>query len=116
MLRMSQELHHIKRARDQKLNSLKEEATALDRRVERLEQNVKGFFFSLLSQDKKHGDNAVASPNVVSGCKKLSPVGALAEELKDKTDSLSERPFFVSTRSTQIETFFSVIRLFSFNA
>lgn len=116
MLRMSQELHHIKRARDQKLNSLKEEAAALDRRVEMLEQNVKGFFFSLLSQDKQHGDNTVTSPNVVSGCKKLSPVAALEEELKDKTDSLSERPFFVSTKSTQIETFFSVIRFFSFNS
>lgn len=100
---MSQELHHIKRARDQKLNSLKEEAAALDRRVEMLEQNVKGFFFSLLSQDKQHRNNVVASPNVVSGCKKPSPVGVLAEEL---TDGLSERPFLVSTRSTQIETFF----------
>lgn len=106
---MSQELHHIKRARDQKLNSQKEEAAALDRRVEMLEQNVKGFFFLLLSQDKQHEDNAVASPNVVSGSKKLSPVAASAEELKDKTDSLPERPFFVSTISTQIETFFSVI-------
>lgn len=109
MLRMSQELHHIKRARDQKLNSQKEEAAALDRRVEMLEQNVKGFFVSLVSQDKQHEDNAVGSPNVVSGSKKLSPVAALAEELKDETDSLPERPFFVSTISTQIEIFFSVI-------
>lgn len=114
MLRMSQELHHIKRARDQKLNSQKKEAVALDRRVEMLEQNVKGFFFSLLSQDKQHEDNAVASPNVVSGSKKLSSVAASAEELKDMTDSLPERPFFVSTRSTQIETFFSVIQTFLF--
>lgn len=116
MLRISQELHHIKRARDQKLNSQKKEAVALDRRVEMLEQNVKRFFFSLLPQDKQHEDNAVVNPNVVSGSKKLSPVAALAEELKDMTDGLPERPFFVSTQSTQIEAFSVLFRLFSFNA
>ncbi|XP_075881894.1 uncharacterized protein LOC142887870 isoform X3 [Nelusetta ayraudi] len=96
MLSMCQELHHIKRARDQKLSLQKEEASALNGRVEGLEKNVKGLFLSLFCQDSQHGDNAVSNPNAVSACKKLSPAATLPEDTKNKTDGPSERPFLAA--------------------
>lgn len=95
MLSMCQDLCHIKRARDHKLSLQKEEASALDGRVEGLEKNVKGLFFSLFSQDNQHGDGAVSNTNVVSGYKKLPPAATLPEDTRNKTDGLSESPFLV---------------------
>lgn len=112
MLSMCQELHHIKRARDQTLSLQKEEASALNGRVEGLEKNVKGLFLSLFCQDSQHGDNAVSNPNAVSAYKKLSPAATLPEDTRNKTDGPSERPFLVSTKSTQIKNIFSTILTF----
>lgn len=100
MLSVCQELHHIKRARDQKLSLQQEEASALNGRVEGLEKNIKRLFFSLLPQVNQHGDNAVCSPNAVSGYKKLSHVATLPEDTRTRTDGPSESPFLVSTKST----------------
>lgn len=110
MLSMCQELHHIKRARDQTLSLQKEEASALNGRVEGLEKNVKGLFLSLFCQDSQHGDNAVSNPNAVS--EKLSPAATLPEDTRNKTDGPSERPFLVSTKGTQIKNIFSTILTF----
>lgn len=112
MLSMCQELHHIKRARDQTLSLQKEEASALNGRVEGLEKNVKGLFLSLFCQDSQHGDNAVSNPNAVSADKKLSPAATLPEDTRNKTDGPSERPFLVSTKGTQIKNIFSTILTF----
>lgn len=103
MLSMCQELHHIKRARDQKLSLQKEEASALNGRVEGLEKDVKGLFLSLYCQDNHHGDNAVSNPSAVSGYKKLPTAATLPEDTRNTTDDPSERSFLVSTQSTQIK-------------
>lgn len=102
-LGLCQDLHHIKRARDQKLSLQKEEASALNGRVEGLEKNVKGLFFSLFSQDGQHGDGAVSNTNSVSGDKKLSPAATLPEDTRNKTDGLFESPLLVSTKDTHLK-------------
>lgn len=94
MLSMCQDLHHIIRARDQKLSLQKEEALALNGRVEGLEKNLKGLFFSLFSQHNQHVDN----PNAVSDYEKLSPAATLPEDTRSETDGLSRSPFLVSTK------------------
>lgn len=105
MLCMLEELQNIERAGDQKLLETEDEALALNRRVEKLEQNVKEMFFSLLSREKQCGET-ITSPNVATGSKQLSPAAKLTEESKDETDGLQERLLLVSTRS-QLRTMFS---------
>lgn len=107
MLCMLEELQNIERAGDQKLPETEDEALVLNRRVEKLEQNVKEMFFSLLSQEKQYGDNAITSPNVATSSRQLSPAAKLTEESKDERDGLQERLFLVSTKS-QLRTMFSV--------
>lgn len=104
MLCMLEELQNIERAGDQKLLETEDEALVLNRRVEKLEQSVKEMFFSLLCQEKQHGDNAITSPNVATSSRQLSPAAKLTE---DETDGLQERLFLVSSRS-QLRTMFCV--------
>ncbi|XP_041793804.1 coiled-coil domain-containing protein 158-like isoform X2 [Chelmon rostratus] len=81
MLCMLEELQNIKRAGDQKLQETEDEALALNRRVEMLEQNVKEMYASLLSQEKQCGDNTITSPNIAK----------LTEEFNNETDKLQGR-------------------------
>lgn len=115
MLSLCQDLHHIKRARDQKLSLQKEEALALNGRVQGLENNVKGLFFSLFSQDSQHVDNAVHNTNAVSGYEKLSPAATLPEDTRNDTDDLSKSQFLVSTKGMEIKNIIRTI-LTSLNA
>lgn len=114
MLGMCQDLRHIRRARDQKLSLQKEEASTLNGRVEGLEKNMKGLFFSLFSQDNQHGDSAVSNTNAAGGYKKLSPAATLPEDTMNKTDGLSESPILVSTKGTQTKHIFSTFSTFLF--
>lgn len=52
MLSMLEELQHPERAKDQKLSKTETEASSLNKRREKLEQNMKERFFSPLSQNK----------------------------------------------------------------
>lgn len=93
MLCMLEELQSIKRAGDQKLQATEDETSALNRKVETLEQNVREMYSSLLSHEKQCGHNAIASS------RQLSPAAKLTEDSNDEADKLQERPFLVSTRS-----------------
>lgn len=106
MLCMLKELQN--RIRHQKGRETEDEALALNRRVEQLEQHVKKMLSSLLSKEKRCGNNAITIPNVATSPRQLSMVAELTEELKDETDRLQERLFLVSTRS-QLGTTFSVL-------
>lgn len=52
MLNMLEELQNKERAKDQKLSETENEASSLNTRVEKLEQNIKERFSSPLSQNK----------------------------------------------------------------
>lgn len=52
MLSMLEELQNAERARDQKLSETENEALSLNRRVEKLEQDMKEKLFSPLSEHK----------------------------------------------------------------
>lgn len=55
MLGMLEELQNTERARNQKLCEMENEALVVNRRVERLEHNVKEKFISRLSREKRCG-------------------------------------------------------------
>lgn len=99
MLCMLKELQT--RIRQQKRHETEDEALALNRRVEKLEQHVKGMFFS------QCGNNTITSPNITTSSRRLSTAAKLTEEFKDETDRVQERLFLVSTRS-QVRPMFSV--------
>lgn len=52
MLSMLEELQNTERAKDQKMSETENEASSLNKRVEKLEQNMKERFSSPLSQNK----------------------------------------------------------------
>ncbi|XP_071339688.1 coiled-coil domain-containing protein 158-like isoform X2 [Trachinotus anak] len=91
MLCMLEELQNIKRAADQKLQETEDEALALNRKVETLEQIMKETYSSLLSQEKQCGNSSITSANAATGSKQLSPAAKLTEDFNDETDKLQER-------------------------
>uniref|UniRef100_A0A3B4VMZ4 Coiled-coil domain containing 158 n=1 Tax=Seriola dumerili TaxID=41447 RepID=A0A3B4VMZ4_SERDU len=93
MLCMLEELQNIKRAADQKLQETEDEAMALNRKVETLEQIMKETYSSLLSHDKQCGNSSITSPNVATGSRQLSPAAKLTEDFNKETQKLQERPF-----------------------
>lgn len=52
MLSMLEELQNTERAKDQKMSETENEASSLNKRVEKLEQNMKERLFSPLSRNK----------------------------------------------------------------
>lgn len=56
MLSMLEELQNTERAKDQKMAETENEASSLNKRVEKLEQNMKETLFSPLSQNN-HSEN-----------------------------------------------------------
>lgn len=53
MLNMLEELQNTERAKDQEMSETDNEASSLNKRVEKLEQNMKKRFFSPLYQNKQ---------------------------------------------------------------
>ncbi|XP_054467233.1 coiled-coil domain-containing protein 158-like isoform X2 [Anoplopoma fimbria] len=92
MLFMLEELQNIKRAGDQKLQETQDEALAFHRKVETLERNVKEMY-SLLSRETQCGDDAIASPNVATTSRQLSPAANLPEDFNNESERLQERLF-----------------------
>ncbi|XP_056232730.1 coiled-coil domain-containing protein 158-like [Seriola aureovittata] len=93
MLCMLEELQNIKRAADQKLQETEDEAMALNRKVDTLEQIMKETYSSLLSHDKECGNSSITSPNVATGSRQLSPAAKLTEDFNKETHKRQERPF-----------------------
>ncbi|XP_062237530.1 coiled-coil domain-containing protein 158-like isoform X3 [Platichthys flesus] len=90
MLCMLEELQNIKRATDQKLQDTEDEAVALSRKVETLEQIMKETYSTLLCHesrcDKDHGTNL----NAPTRSGPPSPAAKLTEDTND-TNVLQER-------------------------
>lgn len=95
MLCMLEELQHIKRAADQKLQETEDETLALNRKVETLELVIKDLYSSLLSHEKQCGDNTITSSENASGS---SQAAKPANDFKNKGDELQEKVDLVSTR------------------
>ncbi|XP_047185228.1 coiled-coil domain-containing protein 158-like isoform X4 [Scophthalmus maximus] len=91
MLRMLEELQNIKRAADQKLHETEDEASALNRKVETLEQIMKETYSSLLSHEKQRGNSTITSPNIITCSRPPSPAAKLTEDHNNETDKLQER-------------------------
>ena len=97
MLCMLEELQNIKRATDQKLQETEDEALALNRKVESLEQMMKETYSSLLSHGKRCGNSATTSPNIAINSRKQLPGAKVTEDLNTDTDMLQQRPLLGST-------------------
>ncbi|KAG7221301.1 hypothetical protein INR49_017368 [Caranx melampygus] len=94
MLRMLEELQNIKRAADQKQQETEDEALALNRKVETLEQIMKETYSSLLlSHEKQDGNGSMTSPKVLTGSRQLSTAAKLNEDFNNVTENLQERLF-----------------------
>lgn len=99
MLCMLEELQNIKRAADQKQQETEDEALALNRKVETLEQILKETYSALLlSHEKQHGNGSMMSPKVFTGSRQLSTAANLNEDFNNVPEKLRERLFVVSTR------------------
>ncbi|GLD54316.1 coiled-coil domain-containing protein 158 isoform X6 [Lates japonicus] len=93
MLCMLEELQNIKRAADQRLQETEDEALALYRKVETLEQMMKETYSSLLSYEKQCGDSVITSPNIATSSRQLSAAAKLTEDFNNDTVKLQERLF-----------------------
>nr|XP_046241377.1 coiled-coil domain-containing protein 158-like isoform X1 [Scatophagus argus] len=102
MLYMLEELQNIKRAGDQKLQETEDEALALNRRVETLEQNVKEMYSSLLSPEKQCGNNAITGRHTATSSRQLSTAPTLIEEFDNETDRL-QKSLFLSAEQLETE-------------
>ncbi|XP_034452070.1 coiled-coil domain-containing protein 158-like isoform X2 [Hippoglossus hippoglossus] len=90
MLCMLEELQNIKRATDQKLQDTEDEALALSRKVETLEQIMKETYSTLLSHESRCGNNRVTNLNAPTRSRQSSPAAKLTEDTND-TNELQER-------------------------
>ncbi|XP_040010721.1 coiled-coil domain-containing protein 158-like isoform X2 [Xiphias gladius] len=91
MLCMLEELQNIKRAADQKLQETEDEALALNRKVETLEQIMKETYSSLLSHEKQCGNSSITSPNVTNTSRQQSSAAELTEDFNNETEQLQKR-------------------------
>uniref|UniRef100_A0A4W6EGD4 Coiled-coil domain containing 158 n=1 Tax=Lates calcarifer TaxID=8187 RepID=A0A4W6EGD4_LATCA len=96
MLCMLEELQNIKRAADQRLQETEDEALALYRKVETLEQMMKETYSSLLSYEKQCGDSVITSPNVATSSRQPSAGAKLTEDFNNDTVKLQEKLFLKS--------------------
>ncbi|XP_060927678.1 coiled-coil domain-containing protein 158-like [Limanda limanda] len=90
MLCMLEELQNIKRATDQKLQDTEDEAVALSRKVETLEQIMKETYSTLLSHESRCDNNHVTNLNALTRSRPPSPAAKLTEDTND-TNELQER-------------------------
>lgn len=118
MLCMLKDLQNIKRAADQKLQETEDEALALNRKVETLEQVIKEMYSSLLFHEKQCGNDDITSPNITTVS---SQTAKLTDDFKNEIDKLQENIVLVSTRSRSwmtirvCSTFSSIMSEFVFS-
>nr|XP_019954864.1 PREDICTED: coiled-coil domain-containing protein 158 isoform X2 [Paralichthys olivaceus] len=86
MLCMLEELQNIKRAADQKLQDTEDEALALSRKVETLEQIMKETYSTLLSHESRCGDSYVTNLS-----RQPFPAAKLTEDRSNDTIELQKR-------------------------
>ncbi|XP_053277295.1 coiled-coil domain-containing protein 158 isoform X11 [Pleuronectes platessa] len=90
MLCMLEELQNIKRATDQKLQDTEDEAVALSRKVETLEQIMKETYSTLLCHESRCDKDHVTNLNAPTRSGPPSPAAKLTEDTND-TNELQER-------------------------
>lgn len=90
MLCLLEELQKLKRSRDKKLQEMENEAVALNRKVETLEQTIKEVYHTLDGKQSEHSVTGTKHEN----CKTQQFIPTKANV--DLNDKLQGRPFLVS--------------------
>lgn len=90
MLCLLEELQELKRSRDKKLQEMEDEAMALNRKIETLEQTIKEMYHTLHEKQCENSDTSTKLKN--SRTQQFLPAKATV----DLNEKLQERPYLVS--------------------
>lgn len=90
MLCLLEELQKLKRSRDKKLQEMENEAVALNRKVETLEQTIKEVYHTLDGKQSEHSVTGTKHEN------RKTQQFFLTNANVDLNDKLQGRPFLVS--------------------